>query len=132
VRDTLDGGPLAFGLVVGAHGVGMLAGSLGLSWKGAATAAGSLFVIGWILSGLGTILTGVAPLVVVAALGQAVAGIGNGIENVARDTLIQRAVPREMLGRVFGLVTTAPFVGSTLAYAAGGSSSTRPHPGPSS
>jgi MFS family permease len=120
VKETLHGGPLAFGLVGGAYGVGMLAGSLGLSWKGTAAAAGSLFVIGWVLSGLGTILTGVAPLLVVAALGQAVAGIGNGVDNVATDTLIQQAVPREMLGRVFGLVATAPFAGSTLAYAAGG------------
>jgi MFS family permease len=29
-------------------------------------------------------------------------------------------VPREMLGRVFGLVSTAPFAGSTIAFAAGG------------
>jgi MFS family permease len=120
VRETLNRGSLVFGLVGGAYGVGMLAGSLGLSWRGTATAAGSLFVIGWILSGVGTILTGVAPLVVVAALGQAVAGIGNGVGNIATDTLIQRAVPREMLGRIFGLVATAPFAGSTLAYAAGG------------
>jgi MFS family permease len=62
----------------------------------------------------------VAPFVTFAMLGQAVAGLGNGIENVATDTLIQQAVPREMLGRVFGLVATAPFAGSTLAYAAGG------------
>jgi MFS family permease len=120
VKDTLRGGALAFGLVGGAYGVGMLAGSLGLSWKGTVAAAGSLLVLGWVLSGLGTIFTGVAPLVAVAALGQAVAGIGNGVENVAADTLIQQAVPREMLGRVFGLVATAPFAGSTLAYAAGG------------
>jgi MFS family permease len=57
---------------------------------------------------------------VVAALAQAVGGFGNGLENIAADTLIQQAVPREMLGRVFGLVTTAAFGGSTLAYAAGG------------
>jgi MFS family permease len=120
VKDTLEGGALAFGLVGGAYGLGMLAGSLGLSWKGTVAAAGSLLVLGWVLSGLGTIFTGVAPLVAVAALGQAVAGIGNGVENVAADTLIQQAVPREMLGRVFGLVATAPFAGSTLAYAAGG------------
>lgn len=120
VRETLEGGPLAFGLVGGAYGMGMLAGSLGLSWRGTAAAAGSLFVVAWVLGGLGSILTGVAPLVVIAACGQAVAGIGNGVGNVATDTLIQQAVPREMLGRVFGLVTTAPFAGSTLAYAAGG------------
>jgi MFS family permease len=42
------------------------------------------------------------------------------LENIAADTLIQRAVPPQMLGRVFGLVSTAGFGGSTLAYAAGG------------
>jgi MFS family permease len=120
VRETLGGGALAFGLVGGAYGVGMLAGSLGLSWKGTAAGASGLFVLGWVASGVGTIATGLAPLVVVAALGQAVAGIGNGVENVATDTLIQREVPREMLGRVFGLVATAPHAGSTLAYALGG------------
>jgi MFS family permease len=59
-------------------------------------------------------------LIAVAAAAQAIGGFGNGLENVAADTLIQRAVPREMLGRVFGLVYTAAFGGSTLAYAAGG------------
>jgi MFS family permease len=49
-----------------------------------------------------------------------VSGFGNGLQNVAADTLIQRGVPREMLGRVFGLVSTAAFSGSTLAYAVGG------------
>ena len=39
---------------------------------------------------------------------------------VATDTLVQSTVPREMLGRVFGLVGTAPFAGHTLAFAAGG------------
>ena len=49
-----------------------------------------------------------------------VAGAGNGLENIAADTLIQRGVPREMLGRVFGLVTTAGMAGSSIAYATGG------------
>lgn len=120
VRETLGGGPLAFGLVTGAYGVGMLAGSLGLSWKGTAAAAGTVLVLGWVASGVGTILTGVAPLVALAALAQAIAGVGNAVEVVATDTLVQSTVPREMLGRVFGLVGTAPFAGHTLAFAAGG------------
>jgi MFS family permease len=120
VRETLGAGPVAFGIVGGAYGVGMLAGSLGLTWKRTAAGVSALLLLGWVGSGVGTILTGVAPLVVFAMLGQAVAGLGNGIENIAADTLIQRAVPREMLGRIFGLVATAPFAGSTLAYAAGG------------
>jgi MFS family permease len=120
VRETLGGGPLAFGLVTAAYGVGMLAGSLGLSWKGTAAAAGTVFILGWVASGVGTVLTGVAPLLAVAALAQAIAGVGNAVSVVATDTLIQSTVPREMLGRVFGLVGTAPFAGHTLAFAAGG------------
>jgi MFS family permease len=120
VRETLGGGPLAFGLVTGAYGVGMLAGSLGLSWKGTAAGAGTVLLLGWVASGVGTVLTGLAPLIALAALAQAVAGAGNAVEVVATDTLVQSTVPREMLGRVFGLVGTAPFAGHTLAFAAGG------------
>jgi MFS family permease len=120
VRETLGGGPLAYGLVTGAYGVGMLAGSLGLSWKGTAAAAGTVFLLGWVASGIGAVLTGIAPLIALVAVGQAVAGVGNAVDVVAMDTLVQQAVPREMLGRVFGLVGTAAPAGHTLAFAAGG------------
>jgi MFS family permease len=120
VRETLDGSALAYGLVTGAYGVGMLLGSLGLSWKGTAAAAGTVFLLGWVASGIGAVLTGIAPLIALVAVGQAVAGVGNAVEVVAMDTLVQRSVPREMLGRVFGLVGTAAPAGHTLAFAGGG------------
>jgi MFS family permease len=120
VRDELRGNAVAFGLVNGAYGLGMLAGSIGLSWRATAVSAATIFVAGWILSGLGTLLTGLAPLLIVAALAQAVAGVGNAIDVVATDTLIQRVAPREMLGRVFGFVGTAAPAGHTLAFALGG------------
>lgn len=120
VRETLDGSALAYGLVTGAYGVGMLAGSLGLSWKGTAAAAGTVFLLGWVAGGIGAVLTGIAPLIALVAVGQAIAGAGNAVEVVAMDTLVQQAVPRQMLGRVFGLVGTAAPAGHTLAFAAGG------------
>lgn len=120
VRDTLDGGPLAFGVVSAAFGVGMLVASVGLSIGRTSLAVTTVLIAAWLASGVGTIATGLAPLIAIAVLAQAVGGLGNGLENVAADTLIQQAVPREMLGRVFGLVSTAAFGGSTLAYAAGG------------
>jgi MFS family permease len=80
----------------------------------------TLLIVGWLASGVGTVATGLAPLIVVVVISQAVGGFGNALENVAADTLIQRAVPREMLGRVFGLISTATFGGLTLAYAVGG------------
>jgi MFS family permease len=120
VRETLGGGPLAFGLVSAAFGIGMIAASVGLSIRRTSFAVTTLLIAAWLASGIGTIATGLAPLIAIAAVAQGVSGFGNGLENVAADTLIQRAVPREMLGRVFGLVSTAAFGGSTLAYAAGG------------
>ena len=120
VRETLGGSPLAYGLVTGAYGVGMLAGSLGLSWKGTAAAAATVFLLGWVAGGIGAVLTGIAPLIALVAVGQAIAGVGNAVEVVAMDTLVQQAVPRQMLGRVFGLVGTAAPAGHTLAFAAGG------------
>jgi len=80
----------------------------------------TVLLIGWFLSGAGTLLTGLAPALVVVAVTQVVAGAGNGMENLAGDTLIQRIVPRGMLGRAFGLVSTAAFGGGALAYAVGG------------
>ncbi|HEX6580081.1 MAG TPA: MFS transporter [Actinomycetota bacterium] len=120
VRKTLEGSPLAYGLVTGAYGVGMLLGSLGLSWKGTAAAAGTVFLTGWVAGGVGAVLTGIAPLIALVAVGQAIAGVGNAVEVVAMDTLVQQAVPRQMLGRVFGLVGTAAPAGHTLAFAGGG------------
>jgi MFS family permease len=120
VRETLHGSPLAYGLVAGAYGVGMLAGSLGLSWKGTAAAAGTVFLLGWIATGIGAVLTGIAPLIALASVAQAIAGAGNAVDVVAMDTLVQQAVPREMLGRVFGLVGTAAPLGHSLAFAGGG------------
>lgn len=120
VRETLGGGPLAFGLVTAAYGAGMLVASVGLSLRTGSTAVTTLLILAWFATAVGAVVTGLAPMIAVAAAAQAVGGFGNGVENVAADTLIQWAVPREMLGRIFGLVSTAAFGGSTLAYAAGG------------
>jgi len=120
VRETLGGGAIAYGAVTAAYGVGMLTASIRMSWRRTSVMAGTLLAVGWLASGVGTVLTGLAPLLAVAAAAQAVAGFGNALENVAGDTLVQRVVPRAMLGRVFGLVSTAAFGGGTLAYAVGG------------
>ena len=98
----------------------LIAASVGLSIRRTSFAVTTLLVVAWLMCGVATIATGVAPLIAIAALAQGVGGFGNGLQNVAADTLIQRAVPHEMLGRVFGVVSTAAFAGSTLAYAAGG------------
>ncbi len=118
-RDVLGAGPLGFGVVAGAFGVGMLVASVALS-SGRSRSPRTLFIGGWLLTSVGMLLTGLAPVIWLAALAQATGGAGNGADNVASDTLIQRSVPREMLGRVFGVTSTAAFIGGGIAYAVGG------------
>ena len=51
---------------------------------------------------------------------QVLAGAGNGVDNVASETLIQQRVPGPMLGRVFGLTGTAANAGASAAALLGG------------
>jgi len=118
-REVLGAGALGFGVVAAAFGIGMLVASIALS-SGRGRSPRMLFIGGWTLTAAGTLLTGVAPVLWFAVAAQAIGGLGNGADNVASDTLIQRSVPREMLGRVFGVTSTAAYVGAGIAYAAGG------------
>lgn len=118
-RNVLGAGPVGFGVIAGAFGIGMLVASIALS-GGRSRSPRALFIGGWTLTAAGTLSTGLSPQVWLAAMAQATGGAGNGADNVASDTLIQRSVPREMLGRVFGVTSTAAFVGGGIAYAVGG------------
>jgi MFS family permease len=119
-RDELDAGPAAFGVVSSAFGFGMLAASLALTRWERLVSARTAFLGGWVLTAFGTLATGLGPAVVAVAGAQWLGGVGNGGANVGGDTLIQRSVPPSMRGRVFGLTSTAAFLGSGLAYAIGG------------
>jgi MFS family permease len=70
--------------------------------------------------GAGTVLSAASPMIGLALFGQALAGAGNGWENVATDTLIQRGAPLDRQGAVFGTVYTAPYAAEVIAYAIGG------------
>lgn len=119
-RNVFHASALGFGLATSAYGVGMLTGSLGVSAVSARIAPARLYLAGWILFGAGAIATGLSPALGVAALMLGISGLGNALGNIAFPTLLQQTVAPGMLGRVFGVVGSAPFVGSALAYAAGG------------
>ena len=119
VRDTLEGGPAAYGFVFGAFGIGMLIGSLAMLIANPRSPA-PLFLLALALLGSGTLLTGLAPAILAAAAFQALAGIGNSLDNTASDTLIQRAVPEAMLGRIFGLMAALAYAAAGLSAAVGG------------
>lgn len=119
-RETLGTGATGFGALNAAFGVGMIAGSLLLARGDAGRDSAMLFLGGLAFSGIGLVLTGLAPALVFAIGFQALAGIGNGIENVAESTLIQQVVPAHLLGRVYGVVSTAAFAGVGISSLLGG------------
>jgi MFS family permease len=119
-RETLGVGATGFGALNAAFGVGMIAGSLMLARAGASRDSALLFLGGLAFAGLGLVLTGLAPALVFAIGFQALAGIGNGIDNVAQITLLQQIVPAPMQGRVYGVVSTAAFAGAGIASLFGG------------
>src|SRR5829696_1353601 len=118
-REDLRAGAVGYGVLVSVYGIGFALGSLALL-RARATAGVAVFILGLLLSGTGGLLTGLAPVLGLAALAQAVAGSGNGLEVVATDTLVERSVPRSHRGRVFGVVSAATLLGGAVARGLGG------------
>ena len=119
-RESLGSGETGYGLLASAHGIGMILGPLLLLRRSGRVAPVSIILLGLTLEGLTTLSTGLAPSLALAIFLRSVGGVGNGIENVAADTVFQKVVPRSMLGRVFGVYYGGVFLAEGLAYAAGG------------
>ena len=109
VRETLGGSAVAYGVIEAVFGVGMLVGTVwilrgsGGGWAATAPLGSSPAA----LSTFGSLGGAIAPSVAVLARFEAVAGAGNGIEVVAMETIIQQRVPRGMIGRVYGFISSA-------------------------
>ncbi len=119
VRDTLSGSAAAYGFVSAAYGVGMLVASLTIA-RGSTLAPSVLFLISLAFSTGGTVLTGLAPAVAAVLFAQLVSGAGNGIDIVVSETILHRRVPRQVLGRVAGLLSTATAAGLAISMGLGG------------
>jgi MFS family permease len=119
-RHTLHGSNSAASLVYAGAGLGLLAGFLLIARAGPRLAMPMLVVAGYAISSLGNLLTGLS-FAILAALGfQVIRGLGIAGMDVGHNTLIQRAVPAEMLGRVFSNVYGAVGAAAGLSYVFGG------------
>ncbi len=120
VTDSLGASRLYVGAALSAYGTAMVVAPLVLlRLRRLAQAPGLVLTLGLLLTGAGLVLTGISPGVVALLAFYIVAGVGNGLENVACDTLIGRTVEPSKLGRVFGTVYGPIFLASTLAAGAG-------------
>jgi MFS family permease len=117
---TFGAGAAAVGLLLGAVGIGLLAGYALLSRTRQPVPMTVLLLAGFAVSSAGNLFTGLAWAVAAAFALQAVRGLGIAAMDIAATTLIQRIVPPHLLGRVFGSLYGGIGVAAALAYLLGG------------
>jgi MFS family permease len=96
-----DGG---VGYLNSALGVGAFVGAVGALSLTGARRLSPAFIVGVVLAGLPLVVIGIKPEVVVAMILLGVLGAGISLVDIAGLTLVQRAVPDEVLARVFGVI----------------------------
>jgi len=117
---TFGAGATAVGLLLAAVGIGLLAGYALLARSRGRIPLTVLLLAGFAVSSAGNLLTGLAWAVAAAFALQAVRGLGIAAMDVAATTLVQRIVPPQLLGRVFGSLYGGIGVAAALAYLFGG------------
>ncbi len=119
--DLLDFGKSGVGFLNASIGVGAFIGAVAALSLTGARRLSPAFMIGVALWGIPLIALGLLPEALVALLLFGVIGVGNSVASVAGLTLVQRAVPDEVLARVFGviqmLLLAAMGIGAALAPA---------------
>ena len=108
--ETLDLGASGVGFLNSASGVGGVVGALLAAVLLARGRLATDFGLGIVLWGLPLMVVGLWTSEVTALVLLAVVGVGNTIVDVAGDTLMQRAIPDEVLARVFGVLESLTFV----------------------
>jgi MFS family permease len=119
-RETFGAGSVGYGLLVSVWGAGMIVGSALTAVLENRLNLIILYLVSIFIWGLALVGTGLAPAFVIALGALAVAGVSNGVDNVATDTVLQRRVPDIFLGRVFSVRFLGYTVGEALAYQVGG------------
>ena len=130
VTDELDGGPLAYGVLLTSWTLGMAFGSGALAHR---VPRGSLAVAGLgavVLQGAGIAGAALSPVLWMALIGFVFGGVAHGVKNVLLRTLIHERVPEALRGRAFS-PTTAPATAPNWGlWRSAASSSRRSAPGP--
>jgi MFS family permease len=120
VRDTLHAPQASVGLLLGGVGAGLLVGYLLLARFSGRARLIPLLLAGFAVNSLGNLLTGLAWAVGVALVLQTVRGLGISAMDVSSQTLLQRMVPGEALGRVFANFYGMIGVAAAISYIGGG------------
>lgn len=109
-KDVLHGGPGALGFLMGASGVGALAGALYLASRRGVLGLGKMIPIGAGVFGLGLVAFALSHNFLLSLTLVTAVGFGQMIQLASSNTLLQTMVEDQRRGRVMGLFTVA-FVG---------------------
>jgi MFS family permease len=109
-RDVLHGGPSALGFLMGASGVGALAGAVYLASRRSVLGLGKMIPIGAGVFGLGLIAFTLSCDFFLSLILLTAVGFGQMIQLATSNTLLQTMVDDDRRGRVMGFFTVA-FVG---------------------
>ena len=120
VRDVLNASAAGYGAFSGAWGFGMIGVSLLLAASRFGSSPRVWLPLAVAAQAAGLLIAGVAPVLAVAVFAATIGGVGNGLQDIATDTVLQQVVPPHLLGRVVGTVYAASFAGELVAYAAAG------------
>jgi ENTS family enterobactin (siderophore) exporter len=113
------GGSATFGLLTAAPGLGAMIGAATSGWTGRLRRPGVVVIGAGMVWGAAIALFGIVTSLPLALFFLALAGMGDLISEVLRNSLLQRYTPDSLRGRVSSLylaqVTTAPAVGNVEA-----------------
>jgi MFS family permease len=119
-KESFNAGDAGYGLLVSLWGVGMVAGSALTAVLGDRVNLIPLYFLGIFVWALALAGAGLSPTFILALGTLVVAGVSNGIDNVATDTILQKRVPAALLGRVFSARFLSYSAAEALAYLTGG------------
>ena len=119
-KETFDAGDLGYGLLASLWGGGMILGSALVAVLGGRMNLVLLYFVSIFATALAFVGVGLSPTFALALGAIAVAGVANGVDNVATDTVLQKRVPDAFLGRVFAARFLTFSAGEALAYPIGG------------
>ena len=119
-KDTFGAGNVGYGLLASLWGGGMIFGSALTAVLGSRTSLTLLYFLSIFVTAVAFVGVGLSPTFVLALGAVAVAGVANGVDNVATDTVLQERVPGAFLGRVFAARFMTFSAGEALAYPLGG------------
>jgi Transmembrane secretion effector len=104
--EALGVGQAGYSALVAVYGLGFFAGSLSGAGGGETPTLTRRYVLGLVVTGVGSLGTALAPAFAFALVTFTVGGCGNGLFAAYERLLIQRRVPGELHGRAFALEDT--------------------------